>query len=155
MKKTQNIRWTSLGAKTSVAILITAALLMLALSAVQSYYARKEIRANLERNTELDLIIKAQKIKYSLEAVEAALQNHLYDIERSLPYPDSLFSVTRRIVEQNPDFDGCCIAMIPDIILKKDAFSSLVPIAMARLSTRICMMLRNTTTLKSHIFTMQ
>lgn len=40
MKKTQKIRWTALGAKTSVAILVTAALLMLALSAVQSYYAR-------------------------------------------------------------------------------------------------------------------
>ena len=119
MKKTQKIRWTALGAKTSVAILITAALLMLALSAVQSYYARKEIRANLERNTELDLFIKAQKIKYSLEAVENALQNHIDDIERSLPYPDSLFSVTRRIVEQNPDFDGCCIAMIPDYYPEK------------------------------------
>ena len=119
MKKTQKIRWTALGAKTSVAILITAALLMLALSAVQSYYARKEIRANLERNTELDLFIKAQKIKYSLEAVEDALQNHIDDIEQSLPYPDSLFSVTRRIVEQNPDFDGCCIAMIPDYYPEK------------------------------------
>ena len=119
MKKTQKIRWTALGAKTSVAILVTAALLMLALSAVQSYYARKEIRANLERNTELDLFIKAQKIKYSLEAVENALQNHIDDIGRSLPYPDSLFSVTRRIVEQNPDFDGCCIAMIPDYYPEK------------------------------------
>ena len=119
MRKTQKIRWTALGAKTSVAILVTAALLMLALSAVQSYYARKEIRANLERNTELDLVIKAQKIKYSLEAVENALQNHIDDIERSLPYPDSLFSVTRRIVEQNPDFDGCCIAMIPNYYPEK------------------------------------
>ena len=119
MKKTQKIRWTALGAKTSVAILVTAALLMLGLSAVQGYYARKQIRANLERNTELDLFIKAQKIKYSLEAVEAALQNHIDDIEQSLPYPDSLFSVTRRIVEQNPDFDGCCIAMIPDYYPEK------------------------------------
>lgn len=119
MKKTQIIRWTSLGAKTSVAILITAALLMLALSAVQSYYARKEIRANLEHNTEMDLIIKAQKIKYSLKAVEAALQNHIDDIDHSLPYPDSLFSVTRRIVEQNPDFNGCSIAMIPDYYPEK------------------------------------
>jgi len=119
MKKTQKIRWTALGAKTSVAILVTAALLMLALSAVQSYYARKEIRANLERNTELDLVIKAQKIRYSLEAVEAALQNHIDDIEQALPYPDSLFSVTHRIVEQNPDFNGCCIAMIPDYYPEK------------------------------------
>ena len=113
MKETQGFRWTALGAKTSVAILVTAAFLMLMLSGVQGYYARQQIRVNLERNTELDLIIKAQKIKYSLEAVESALQNNLDDIVRSLPYPDSLLSVTRRIVERNPSFDGCCIAMIP------------------------------------------
>ena len=96
MKETQGFRWTALGAKTSVAILVTAAFLMLMLSGVQGYYARQQIRVNLERNTELDLIIKAQKIKYSLEAVESALQNNLDDIVRSLPYPDSLLSVTRR-----------------------------------------------------------
>ena len=119
MNKSQNSRWKALGAKTSVAILITAALLMMMLSAVQSYFARQQIRANLERDTEKELVIKTQKIKYSLESVESALQNHLYDIEQSLPYPDSLFSVTRRIVEQNPNFDGCCIAMIPDYYPEK------------------------------------
>jgi sigma-B regulation protein RsbU (phosphoserine phosphatase) len=119
MNKSQNSRWKALGAKTSVAILITAALLMMMLSAVQSYFARQQIRANLELNTEKELVIKTQKIKYSLESVESALQNHLYDIEQSLPYPDSLFSVTRRIVEQNPNFDGCCIAMIPDYYPEK------------------------------------
>ena len=119
MNKSKNSRWKALGAKTSVAILITAALLMMMLSAVQSYFARQQIRANLERDTEKELVIKTQKIKYSLESVESALQNHLYDIEQSLPYPDSLFSVTRRIVEQNPNFDGCCIAMIPDYYPEK------------------------------------
>jgi sigma-B regulation protein RsbU (phosphoserine phosphatase) len=119
MKKTQKTRWTALGAKTSVAILVTAALLMLMLSGVQGYYARKQIRANLERNTELDIVIKAQKIKYALKDVESALQNHIDDIQKSLPYPDSLFSVTRRIVERNPSFDGCCIAMIPNYYPEK------------------------------------
>jgi len=119
MKKTQNKDWTTLGAKTSIAILITAALLMMMISAVQYYYSRRQIRADLESNTEMDLVIKAQKIRFSLETVEKALQNHIDDIERSLPYPDSLFSVTRRIVEQNPDFDGCCIAMIPDYYPEK------------------------------------
>ena len=119
MKKPQNKDWTALGAKTSIAILITAVLLMMLISAVQYYYSRRQIRADLERNTEMELVIKAQKIRYSLESVEKALQNHIDDIEQSLPYPDSLFSVTRRIVEQNPDFDGCCIAMIPDFYPEK------------------------------------
>ena len=119
MKKPQNKDWTALGAKTSIAILVTAVLLMMLISAVQYYYSRRQIRADLERNTEMELVIKAQKIRYSLESVEKALQNHIDDIEQSLPYPDSLFSVTRRIVEQNPDFDGCCIAMIPDYYPEK------------------------------------
>ena len=119
MKKPQDKDWTSLGAKTSIAILITAALLMMMISAVQYFYSRRQIRADLERNTEMELVIKAQKIRFSLESVEQALHNHVDDIERSLPYPDSLLSVTRRIVEQNPYFDGCGIAMIPDYYPEK------------------------------------
>ena len=119
MKKPQDKDWTALGAKTSIAILITAALLMMMITAVQYFYSRRQIRADLERNTEMELVIKAQKIRFSLESVEKALQNHMDDIERALPYPDSLFSLTRRIVEQNPDFDGCCIAMIPDYYPEK------------------------------------
>ena len=119
MKKPQDKDWTALGAKTSIAILITAALLMMMITAVQYFYSRRQIRADLESNTEMDLVIKSQKIRFSLESVEKALQNHMDDIERSLPYPDSLFSLTRRIVEQNPDFDGCCIAMIPDYYPEK------------------------------------
>lgn len=119
MKKLQNKDWTSLGAKTSIAILITAAFLMILISAVQYYYSRRQIRADLERNTEMELVIKAQKIRFSLESVEQALQNHEYEIEQALPFPDSLLPITRRIVEQNPDFDGCCIAMIPDYYPEK------------------------------------
>lgn len=119
MKKPQNKDWTALGAKTSIAILITAALLMMMITAVQYFYSRRQIRADLERNTEMELVIKAQKIRFSLESVEQALHNHVDDIERSLPYPDSLLSVTRRIVEQNPYFDGCDIAMIPDYYPEK------------------------------------
>ena len=93
--------------------------MVMMISAVQYYYSRRQIRADLERNTELELVIKAQKVRYSLETVELALKNHIYDIEHALPYPDSLLPVTRRITEQNPDFDGCCIAMIPDYYPEK------------------------------------
>ena len=89
MKKPQDKDWTALGAKTSIAILITAALLMMMITAVQYFYSRRQIRADLERNTEMELVIKAQKIRFSLESVEQALHNHIDDIKRALPYPDS------------------------------------------------------------------
>ena len=53
--------------KSSIAILITAAVLMLLISGIQQNYARKQIRNNLERNAEMELIIKAIDVKHSLD----------------------------------------------------------------------------------------
>ena len=102
-----------------IAILITAGVLMLLISGIQQNYARKQIRNNLERNAEMELIIKAIDVKHSLEDVSLALRNRSWEFEQFLPYPDSLFDVTRRIVEQNPHFAGCCIAMVPDYYPEK------------------------------------
>ena len=105
--------------KASIAILITAALLMLLISGIQQYFSRKQIRIDLENNAEMELVVKALSAKHALEDVELALRNRRWEFEQILPYPDSLFAVTRRFVEQNPNFDGCCIAMLPDYYPEK------------------------------------
>ena len=105
--------------KANLAILITAAVLMLMISGIQQNYARKQIRNNLERNAEMELIIKAIDVKHSFEDVSLALRNRSWEFEQYLPYPDSLFAVTRRIVEENPNFAGCCIAMVPNYYPEK------------------------------------
>ena len=105
--------------RTSIAILITAAALMLLISGIQQYSARKQIRKDLERNAEIELVIKSIGVKHSLEDVELALRNRSWEFEQVLPYPDSLFAITRRIVEQNPRFDGCCIAVVPNYYPEK------------------------------------
>ena len=107
------------GAKASIAILITAAILMLLISGIQQYSARKQIRSDLERNAEMEMVIKSVSIKHTLEEVELALRNRRWEFEQYLPYPDSLFAITRRIVEQNPSFDGCCIAVVPNYYPEK------------------------------------
>ena len=109
----------SIRAKVSIAILITAAALMLLISGIQQYSARKQIRKDLERNAEMELVIKSIGVKHSLEEVELALRNRSWEFEQFLPYPDSLFAITRRIVEQNPNFDGCCIAVTPNYYPEK------------------------------------
>ena len=105
--------------KSSLAILITAAALMLLISGIQQYSARLQIRNDLERNAEMELVIKSIGVKHSLEDVELALRNRSWEFEQFLPYPDSLFDITRRIVEQNPSFGGCCIAMVPNYYPEK------------------------------------
>ena len=107
------------GTKASIAILITAAALMLLISGIQQINSRNQIRRDLERNAEMELIIKARDVSRSLEDVKLALRNHVWEFEQFLPYPDSLFSITRRIVEQNPNFGGCCIAMVPNYYPEK------------------------------------
>ena len=115
MKSTKN----SAARSSQIAILITAAVLMLLISGIQQNYARKEIRHNLERTAEMELIIKSIDVKHSLEDVTLALRNRTWECEQFLPYPDSLFDVTRRIVEENPNFAGCCIAMVPNYYPEK------------------------------------
>lgn len=105
--------------RTSLAIIITAALLMQIIFWVQYYYSRKEVHSNLERNAEMELVIKSMGIRNMLNDVSLALRNHRWEFEHALAYPDSLFPITRRIVEQNPHFEGCCIAMVPDYYPEK------------------------------------
>ena len=119
MSKLINNTSKSIRNRSSIAILITAAVLMLLISGIQQFSARKQIRINLERNAEMELIIKAIDVRHSLEDVSLALRNRSWEFEQFLPYPDSLFDVTRRIVEQNPHFAGCCIAMVPDYYPEK------------------------------------
>ena len=119
MKKLQNITSKGVRNRVSIAILITAAALMLLITGLQQYYSRKQIRDDLESDAEVELVIKALDVKHSLEEVELALRNRSWEFEKLLPYPDSLFSISRRVVEENPNFDGCCIAMVPDYYPEK------------------------------------
>ena len=109
----------NLRTRVSIAILITAAAFMLLISGLQQVYARKQIRKGLEQTAEMDLIIKTMNIRRILESVELVVKNHEWEIEQLLPYPDSLFAITLRMVEQNPTLDGCCIAMVPNYYPEK------------------------------------
>ena len=118
MSKPQNPS-KNLRTRVSMAILITAAVFMLSISGFQQLYARKQIKKSLEHTAEMELIIKTLDIRSILESVELAVKNHEWEIEQLLPYPDSLFAITLRMVKQNPILDGCCIAMVPDYYPEK------------------------------------
>ena len=105
--------------KSGLVILITLAIFMLLIAWLQQNYSRKQIRISLERNTEMELIIRSSSIRNVLGEVELAVQNHEWETRLLLPYPDSLFGLTLRMVEQNPSLDGCCIGMISDYYPEK------------------------------------
>ena len=65
--------------KASIAILITAALLMLLISGIQQYFSRNQIRIDLENNAEMELVVIALSAKHALEDVELALRNRRWE----------------------------------------------------------------------------
>ncbi|MBO7553329.1 MAG: SpoIIE family protein phosphatase [Bacteroidaceae bacterium] len=113
-------KWlSSLNGRTGVIIILTAAVLMQLMSGMQYYYAREELRSDLVRQAENELVIKAQNIRAILNNVEAATTNRRWEAEQGLNDPDFYMDLTRRFVEDNPDITGCGLAFIPDYFPSK------------------------------------
>ena len=96
----------TLRSKSSVAIIVTVAVLLELISTIQFLYARKGIREEVEHRAETELRVKELEIQKVMVAVETAIGNTVWAAERMLERPDSLYSVLRRMVEQNPTIVG-------------------------------------------------
>jgi sigma-B regulation protein RsbU (phosphoserine phosphatase) len=97
----------------AVFVLVTAALLLEAMSLLQYFDARRRLRDTLEDRVLSELIIKALYIRRTMLMAEVAVRNHVWDAERLLAEPDSMYNVCRRVVEQNEDIGSCGIAFRP------------------------------------------
>ncbi|MBO7069403.1 MAG: SpoIIE family protein phosphatase [Bacteroidaceae bacterium] len=96
----------ALRSKSGVTIIVTVAVLLEIIFIVEYLFARKGIREDVEHRAETELRIKNLEIQKVMVAVETAIGNTLWAAERNLEQPDSLYSVLRRMVEQNPTIVG-------------------------------------------------
>lgn len=108
----------SLQTKSSLALLVTAAVLIELTSAVQYWYAKKGIREQVEQRAKSELKVKGLEIQNILTAVEVAMKNHAWEAEQMLALPDSMYSVARRLAEQNDQIVGAGISFAPDFYPK-------------------------------------
>ena len=104
--------------KSSLALLVTAAVLIELTSAVQYWYAKKGIREQVEQRAKSELKVKGLEIQNILTAVEVAMKNHAWEAEQMLALPDSMYSVTRRLAEQNDQIVGAGISFVPNFYPK-------------------------------------
>lgn len=104
--------------KSSLALLVTAAVLIELTSAVQYWYAKKGIREQVEQRAKSELKVKGLEIQNILTAVEVAMKNHAWEAEQMLAFPDSMYSVTRRLAEQNDQIVGAGISFVPNFYPK-------------------------------------
>lgn len=100
--------------KRALAIIITAAIMIELVSAVQYYNTYKLLEVELQRKAELELVMKAILIKSTLNSAEDILKNHEWDLQRNLHNPDSLAEAVKRLVLNNRYVCGGAMALMPD-----------------------------------------
>ena len=100
-------------------IIVLAALLLEIAAFLQYDYTRKILEKQLENNVAMTLESAADIIGNTLKSAEATMQEHVWDIQGHLSYPDSMFNVTRRLISYNPDIVGGNIAFVPDFYKEK------------------------------------
>ena len=105
--------------KPSVAIIVTVAVLLEIIFIVEYMFARKGIREEVEHRAETELRLKNLEIQKVMVAVETAICNTVWAAEYVLEEPDSLYSVVRRMVEQNPTIVGGGLMSRPDYYPQK------------------------------------
>ena len=104
----------SLRKRKGLVIIITAALLIEAISAIQYFRTHEILEEEMEKRAESELTMKAILIKSTLNSNEDILMNHIWDIYRNLSHPDSLFDAVSRVVRMNRYVSGSFIAFAPD-----------------------------------------
>ena len=108
-------RWCkSLQTRSTIIVLVLAAVLIELTSLVQYFYARQGIREGVEHRAKTELQLKNLEIQRVMTAVETAVDNSVWMIEQQLAYPDSLRGILRQIVKKNPTIIGTAVGFEPN-----------------------------------------
>ena len=105
--------------RSSLLIIVIAALLVEVVSFFQYSHLQKMVQEELGTRSRIELRSKSALVTNTLGRTEATMREHLWEVQRYLPYPDSMFAVTRRLIDTDPYIVGACIAFIPHYYPKK------------------------------------
>ncbi|MBO4463176.1 MAG: SpoIIE family protein phosphatase [Prevotella sp.] len=97
----------------SLAIIITAGVLVEATTAVQYYYAKEGIRQEVEHRAQSELKAKSLEIRNVMNVVEVAVENMAWAVEQRLSQPDSMVAVTQKLLADNEYIVGSAVAFEP------------------------------------------
>lgn len=103
----------SLRTKSSLAVIITAAVLVEITSGIQYYFAKEGIRQEVEHRAESELRAKSLEIRNVMNVVEVAVENMAWAVEQRLAQPDSMWAVTQKLLADNEYIVGSAVAFEP------------------------------------------
>ena len=107
------INFKSLRTKSSLAIIVTAAVLVELTCGIQYYFAKVGIREEVEHRAESELKAKSLEIRNVMNVVEVAVENMAWAVEQRLSQPDSMWTVTKKLLEENENIVGSAVAFEP------------------------------------------
>lgn len=103
------------------------ALLLLAVTlGILAYFSQKALRHEAQLDAEQVLEGTVQDIDNILYGVELSANNIYYELEGHLDKPEMMYTYSRKLVESNPDIEGCAIAFMPNYYPDRDLFMAYV-----------------------------
>lgn len=99
--------------KSSFLLVLVAALTLEITTLVQYYYSSKGLRDESSLRAQGQLDATTNKILYIVNSVETAVRNTEWIAQWALEVPDSLASVSGRLVRDNPIIIGSTLAILP------------------------------------------
>lgn len=111
--KTSNRKIVGMSTRSSLLLVVVAALTLEATAIIQYLYAQREIKREASLRAKSELTSAEHKIMDVVNQAEAAVRNSMWVAEWCLEYPDSLMRIPQRVVSENPVVVGSTIALVP------------------------------------------
>ena len=109
-----------------VLLIVVAGITLEATALIQYYFSQKGIREEATRRAQSQMETAKVRILDIANQAESAVRNSEWIAQWCLAFPDSLFSVCRRIVEDNPVVVGSSVALVPGYDPKRPIFAPYV-----------------------------
>ena len=97
-----------------VGIVVIAALLVELISIVQYQRIRSIMEEEMLIRSKVTMGSMQAEIGHLLELTEATMRENLWEVQRSLSHPDSVFSAMKYLIDDNPHVVGGCLAFAPN-----------------------------------------
>ena len=97
-----------------ILIIVIAALMVEAISVAQYQQMRNLVDNELTVRARLVTNSISRSARHTLELTETTMRENMWDIRRNLNNPDCTFNAIVRLIDDNPNVVGGCMAFIPD-----------------------------------------
>jgi sigma-B regulation protein RsbU (phosphoserine phosphatase) len=126
MRTKKEISFIQRSTRAGLFLVIVAAVTLEATSLIQYYFSQKGIKEEAALRADSEMEATKLKIIDVIDQAESAVRNSVWIAQWCLEFPDSLKSVARRIVEDNPVVMGSTVALVPGYSRQHPLFSPYV-----------------------------